>query len=539
MWSVVVLAVLAGCANESPRQAVASVSPSSTRPEAVGPTAARVQAPESCKTRLAALSQVAELPGAPDLDEQRGAILARAKGEPVVFVREPAFSSDSSPQVRYFRGRLERARSPARALREVYAEIRNVPELARAVVLREGYLYATDPAFAEELALVVRLRHLFRAPRIIVQRGRSVRRAIRDEDGDYRYENGADAGERVSILLFDRVWVEGEDPGPPLHRTLDRALDRSGADRIRIVRMTAEGAVATLRFGERWFSAVLAHKGPELVLECESIPQEEAEAVERVRDLARLKRRVLRAQHRAIEAAVREGLPFDEPKTEEGQQDGELRREWKWAYRHDWTIYRFNEDTYRVFNADGSPRVPEVCIDFIVDTLERASGSWWMPEGSERRKTPGLDLDALGIDNRRSVERFVNFAWEHPEWFEVYDVKAGDRIPFYRKQEFFRDVQNHADRYVPGDIVTVFGPRGDENHYHSFFVYRSDPVTGMPIWVAANAGRPRIRAWATEMRSGPRRWISSRIRPRLEWLASTLAPEQVQAVRETRSKPRG
>jgi hypothetical protein len=406
------------------------------------------------------------------------------------------------------------------------------------MLLREGYLYAETPALADVMALIVRLRHLFRDDEIVVQSGSTIRRAVR-EDGDYVYRDGPDAGERVSILLFDRVWAAGEDPGVPLHRTVDRVLERTGADRVRLHRLTAKGASAELRYGELWVPAVLRHDGTQLTLECEVVGPDDREEVARVRRLARTEQRVLAAQRRAILAQVEEGLPFDEPRTEEGQQDGELRRAWKWAYNHDWTIYRFNDDTYRVFNADGTPRVPQVCIDFIVDTLERASGSWWLPQGSDRKKTEGLDIESLGIENRRSVERFVNFAWDHPAWFEAYDLRREERIPFYRREEFFEHLRVHADRYRPGDIVTIFGPRGDENHYHSFFVYRADPVTGMPIWVAANAGKPRIRTWASEMRNAPRRSIRSRIRPRTEWLLSTLPDELTQAARETEPRPRG
>lgn len=531
--------LLVACANDVAEQQ--TVGGAVAGPPAVAGSSEpqREDSSSRCSARIRAIGQVPALPGTPALDANRAPVLARAKGEPVVFLREPELEPAATPQVLYFRRRLADAQSPARALRDVYTEIRNVPELARSVLLREGYLYATSPAFAEELALIVRLKHLFRAPRILIQRGSTVRGAIRDDDGEYVYESGVEAGTRVSVLLFDRVWEDGVHLGPALHRTVDGILEQTGADRIELTRLTEEGAVARLRYGDEWVSAALAHDGARFVLDCEDISESARPTVELVRRLAAVRRRVLRAQHEAIDAQVRERLPFDEPRTEEGQQDGELRREWKWAYTHEWTIYHFNDDTYRVFNADGSPRVPQVCIDFIVDTLERAGGSWWQPMGQKRAKTAGLDLEALGIDNRRSVERFVNFAWDHPEWFEVYDLDVAERVPFYRKEEFFEHLREHADRYVPGDIVTIFGPRGDENHYHSFFVYRSDPVTGMPIWVAANAGKPRIRAWATEMRSGPRRWISSRVRPRPEWLVTTLAKEQRQAARSSEGSPRG
>ena len=90
-------------------------------------------------------------------------------------------------------------------------------------------------------------------------------------------------------------------------------------------------------------------------------------------------------------------------------------------------------------------------------------------------------------------------------------------------QRFYEHLLRTRDRYVPGDIVTIHGLRSDEEmHYHSFFVYDADPVTGMPMLVAANAGRPRVRSWESEMLSAPRRSIRSRVRPRLPWLESVI-----------------
>ena len=75
-------------------------------------------------------------------------------------------------------------------------------------------------------------------------------------------------------------------------------------------------------------------------------------------------------------------------------------------------------------------------------------------------------------------------------------------------------------------------------HWHSFFVYRSDPVTGVPMLVASNAGFPRVRSWEVEMRAAPLRSIRTRIRPRLEWLEK-LAPPPEAAVAETENPAAG
>src|SRR6185295_9797186 len=136
-----------------------------------------------------------------------------------------------------------------------------------------------------------------------------------------------------------------------------------------------------------------------------------------------------------------------------------------------------------------------------------------------------LDFGSLGIPNRRSVEVFVRFAEEHPEWFDVYRLDATERIPLWHRRDFFTHLVENSDRYAPGDVVAIHGVRSDgEMHWHSFWAYESDPLTGMPILVAANAGKPRVRTWEQELLSAPHRSIRVRIRPRLEWLDSVIAP---------------
>jgi hypothetical protein len=232
-------------------------------------------------------------------------------------------------------------------------------------------------------------------------------------------------------------------------------------------------------------------------------------------------------------------LPFDEPKTEIGQQDGKLRQHWAWAYRFGQSKFDFNDDKYEVFDFKGRPRVPQVCIDFVTDTFERAGGSWYRPRGEPRERIAGrLDFGTLGIDNERSVESFVDFAKQHPEAFDVVELPEEERIPYARRADFFAHLASHKDRYRPGDVVTIYGLRDDgKMHYHSFFVYEADPVTGAPSLVAANAGRPRIRPWEAEMVTAPQRSIRARVRPRLDWLEHVLGdapvtkapPESVQA----------
>jgi hypothetical protein len=494
---------------------------------------ARVQAPRSkppspadrCRERRAELERLPALEGAPGLERARSELLARAKGEPVVFVRTPR-PDETDPEARRYRALLEKSPSPGWALYGLYRHLRGRHELARRVLLREGYLYTESPELAGALAMIVELHHLFRDPEVWIHRGSRVLRVVRGKHGWYEYADGAERGRRARVLLFDRVGRMTDDLGAPLHRDLRALMHARGFDRIEIERVTERGMLARLRYGDVWVPGVVASQGARTSLECEAPPEARAGEAASARDHQLRRDLVFSAARAAIVEQVAETLPFDEPRTEEGQQDGNLRPAWKWAYEHGWDSYTFNEDPYPVFDALGRPRVPQVCIDFVTDTLERASGSWWQPRGQPRARTPGrLDFGTLGISNRRSVEVFLDFAEQHPEWFDVYRLDPAERVPLIRRRDFYDHLGQHRDRYRPGDIVAIHGLRGDgEMHWHSFWVYESDPVTGAPILVASNAGKPRVRSWDQELLSAPRRSIHTRIRPRLEWLESFVTP---------------
>jgi hypothetical protein len=497
----------------------------SARTRRAGPNrTAQESARARCEAAIARARRKPALPGALAAGRKRAEILARAKSYPVLFVRAPHPDPDATLESRLLRGELERSSSPAYTLHHLYDHFEHRPELARSVLLREGYLYADSPAMASALVDAVELRHLFRAGELVIQRGSTLLHAVKSHGYWYRYSDGPDRGRRARLLLFDRVWVKGHPPGPPLHRELSAVAARRGSTRIRVERITSDSIVAQLRYGGTWVPALLRTSGAKVTLGCELVPPKLEARVSAARDNALAHRRVVAAERGAIEKLVHERIPFDEPKTEHGQQDGNLRPAWRWAYKLGMTLYKFNDDRYHVFDREGRPIPPEVCIDFITDTLERASGTWWKSDDSPRERVEGrLDFNVLGIDNRRSVERFIRFAWAHPQWFDVYDLAQDERPAFIHRDDFYGQIYAHRDRYIPGDIVAIYGPRSDgKMHYHSFYVVESDPITGMPILLAGNSGRPRLRAWDNVMRSAPLRSIKTRIRPRLEWLERHL-----------------
>jgi hypothetical protein len=455
----------------------------------------------------------------------RALLLGRARSEPVIFLRAPAFDERTgSPVARALRAELASAEKPAYAFERALLRTKKSPELAREVFLTEGYLYTESPELAALFVSYLALGLLFREPDLRLARGADVW-TVRRRGADYVYADGPEQGQRAALLLFDRVFLPGHDPGAGLHVDVRQAAARALADELRIDRLTASGAVGALRFGDDWVPALFSKQDGSLALQCERIPLALTVAVDQARDRARRRARVTDMLSRVVQQELDEGLPFDEPKTEQGQQDGQLRPAWLRAYLDGRDRYTFNDDQYWVFDERGRPHVPQVCIDFVMDTFERSSGSWFRPRGEPREHMRGkLNFDDFQLDNRRSVGTFTTFAAAHPEWFQVTETAPDKRIPFYDRAGFFGDLYARRSEYRTFDIVTIFGLRSDGKlHYHSFFVADVDPLTGMPIAVVANAGRPRIRSWENEMQNAPERAILAHIRPKLPWLEA-IAP---------------
>jgi hypothetical protein len=482
--------------------------------------------PPSCLERIESAKRSPASPGTPELDARRVRLVTSVKAEPVLFLARPPEAPADAPELTYFRGRLANDNAHE-AVRAVLNASKLRKDLARKLLLQDGYLYAEAPALAAALVDQVELADLFDAPVVLVARGNQSFRVERGEDG-YVYAEGPRAKQRFELILWDRVWAADAPLGPPLHRSLTE-LEALGFDSLGLIHLTPEQAVVEARYGAVLVPTLLEARGAGFEFGCESVPREAEQALSEARERARRQALALTRLRAVMERMVQESLPFDEPKTEDGQQDGHLRPEWRWAYLRGADRYEFNGDEYRVFDALGRPRVPQVCVDFVMDTFERASGHWWRGRGEARERTLGtFDFEAFGIENRRSVEAFVNFAWDHPEWFDVIDLPPEERIPFGRREAFLGHLLEHGARYQPGDVVTIHGLKDDgKPHYHSFVVFTRDPLTGVPTWVAANAGRPRIRTWDQEVRNAPKRSIKSRVRPRLEWLEQILGTHAI------------
>ncbi len=453
--------------------------------------------------------------------ELRAQLLGRTRATPVLFVAAPEPPADVA--VEPLRKELDGPRGNE-AFGRIVGKLGERPARARSVFLVDGYLYTEEPRLAT-LYGSLRLSLLFRDPALRIERGAETFNARRTTDGDYEYTSGPERGKRAKLLLFDRVHAVDAPEKVPLHADLRAVAAELGFDELRVEGLTPREAAVWASYGEVQVPTLLSLSQGRASLACEA-PGAARQAMLAHRAQAA---RALRVQQRllaVIHEQIDEALPFDEPKTEDGQQDGHLRPEWRRAYLRGNSSYEFNGDKYSVFDRFGRPRPPQVCIDFVLDTFERASGTWWRPRDSTRERVRGrLRFDDLALVNARSVERFIEFAQSQPDWFDVYEPPAEARVPLKNREQFFSALYRTRTHYRVGDVVAILGPRDDERlHYHSFFVVDRDPLSGMPTEVAANAGRPRIRSWEGEMVGAPRRGIVARIRAQKLWLESLIPP---------------
>src|SRR5690606_23765775 len=97
----------------------------------------------------------------------------------------------------------------------------------------------------------------------------------------------------------------------------------------------------------------------------------------------------------------------------------------------------------------------------------------------------------------RNVRGFTKFANDFPMWLEIIDIK--DRVNF-GSSGFFEHMKGLS--LQEGDMVFVKGSvpwDKKEEHSHSFYIYQNDPITGIPILLAGNAGSASLRPWKIEI----------------------------------------
>jgi hypothetical protein len=173
---------------------------------------------------------------------------------------------------------------------------------------------------------------------------------------------------------------------------------------------------------------------------------------------------------------------------------------------------------------------PQVCVDFITESLERASGMHYAPKGEPPSKVRGsIDFDEILGPRRRQELALRTFATENPQMMRLHDYSMNEWVKYEQVNRFFSFVEREKDRLQSGDVVIIRGraawDRYEEVHTHTFFIYESDPVTGMPLLLAGNSGKPRLVTWDGEMLRAPKRSIRHRIRLNTDWLYDHLVTQ--------------
>lgn len=489
---------------------------------------------DECARRIEGLIKEEGYEGARGLEEHRAEILARARSVPVVFLRTPRAPQGASQRVLDLRKQLRESQDPAQTVFEIIKNTSGLRELRREVFLSEGYLYAESPHLALRLSQILRLDHLFSEQELVIKRGGGEIVVTRD-DGRYwlpstgpEEEGEMGHGAPASILLFDQIRSASAAPDLSIHVDLEPLQRSLGFSSARVLHMSDAGLVLALSTYGLSSEALISVKDSVAILECETPGETPIEHLHGARELALSNQELVDPILAAAHEIIRRGLPFDEPKTEEGQQDGLLRIHFQKAYRDGKRSYEFNGDKYFVFDGFGRPRLPQVCIDFITDAFDWGTGGRWPHRGEKTERVKGaLNFASLGIENPRSIESLASFATQTPEWFDMVWLDKGDQVKFIHREKFFAALLKDADRYRRGDVIFIFGLRDDEKfHFHSFLIDQKDPLTGIPMIVAANAGPPQLRTWEGEMANAPLRSIVARMRVRRDILL--LAKKQAQ-----------
>lgn len=394
----------------------------------------------------------------------------------------------------------------------------------RAETLTNGYLWTRDEKTARRWHVRLDLGALFDADSLVLMRGDRALPLVR-RGQRYEHAEGPIAGSRARLLLFDRVAERREDLGPPSAFDLDLLREEAGVRRFDVDALDPTMARVRARFASGLVApGVVVHDGARTRLLLEGDREAlRAAMTESLRHMG-VERGIL-ATAELMEA---ERLKFDEPVIEIDQQDGAVRRAWWKAYSSGKDTFVINGHRYDVFDDAGRPYVPQVCVDFLVDAFDRYGGSWYGRRDEPRARTPGLvdmkDLSArLGYD-LRMIPHLVRMAREHPEMWEIYSVPKAERVPFRRREAFHERVRTFPVELREADIIVIWGLRDDQrNHYHSFFVHRTDPILGYPLVFSENAGYVRVRVLDEIMRAAPRRFFHHRLRLRTDWVLQRQA----------------
>jgi len=533
-----VLAALSSACVTSQLEGGAPAPSSTPAAEASGaPIAAAVDTEgDRCRARAQAIESAPAMPGAPAFEQNRIAILGRARGEPMVFVRTPksAPPSSLSPEAARSYDMFVKARPGARVGALVRRHRLDKPTL-RTLLLREAYTFAEDPQDALALAADLKLTDLFDEPTLYLQRGAHIVKLTRLEakrDTRYVVDGDSPAAVTPDLLFGDRVALTKDQLAAPIHRDFVAFADSEGFDRATLVRTTETAILADLRYGDHTVRAVLDTDGAAVRLGCLAESAATRAAIAAHREQQAPRRRAMAALHDSVTALVTESMRFDRPLDEKGpDKDGQLRPAWMTAYLQGRTSFNVEGAGYPVFDPQGRAWPPEVCVDFVLDSFERASGTWFRPKGEPLGRQIGRFTWASDVREVRGVIGLGERAEKHPELFETRRFQGRERIPFGERARFFKFLEEHTGELRAGDVVAIHGMKRDDRiHQHAILVERTDPLTGFPYGLADQMRRPRRRTWEGIMAEAPKRSLLFRVRPK-DTIFETIDPGEPIAAR--------
>lgn len=505
-------AALLACSSDAPAPPPEpTAAPTTLAREAAAPAPAEDEALRSCEARW---REVEAAPGRAYgegvLEKGRELFLGRARGAVTLFVREPA----AGPAAKTLTKEL-----PGTRVQRIAARTKHDKAALRDVLLREGYVYSDHPEDSYELDAKLKLTDLFDDEHIVLERGGAsypLTRTKTKYETLYVHDDGPRKGKPATMLFADRLRRAGDPAQPALHRDVLELMYAEGFDRMDVVRVGERALLAKLRYGEANARAVIDAEGAKLTLSCLAEPAAVRDAVAAELEKKRWRMRAEAKMREVITAQLDEALPFDRPRDEKGpDKDGFLRPHWLSAYMNGRPSFTTEGQTYPVYLPDGRAQPPQVCVDFVLDTYERAAGSWYAPREQKPSRPKGrLDIASHGIQNRRGVLGFKKFADDSPELFAVRDFKGAERIPFAQRKEFFAFLRDNPHEFRAGDVLAIHGlKRDDRVHQHAILLEFTDPLTGFPAGLADQMKLPRRRTWEGIMAEAPKRSLLYRARP--------------------------
>lgn len=220
---------------------------------------------------------------------------------------------------------------------------------------------------------------------------------------------------------------------------------------------------------------------------------------------------------RAMIQEEKDALPYDSPRHANGRElDGFLRPLWEKSYLNKVSDYGFENSKYSVKSKTKALLVPQVCADFIIDTIDLSAGTWYSADTKHPERIVGkFDFRKQIADEKldpRNAGNLIQFFKNHPDDFEMLydgeaDFEVGDTEKF---KSWLFDLKVQI-----GDIVIIRGKapwdKGKELHWHSFFITRLDG-DGKVAMIIGNAGKPDEWLLEKEVNRAPKRKPISVIR---------------------------